>query len=89
MEFAYLACGSTIPEFRVESMAKLEIVGCLVDKIVQQSNPIGQRYAFVGALGQDTWLKEQLEFVQEVEPYPTGVDISSVLWRTLIGKYHI
>lgn len=86
MDLIYLACGSTIPEFRVRSMAELEIIWCLIDQISQQTDPIGQCYAFMGAPGQETWLKKQLEFVQKVEPCPTGEKISSVLWRTMIGN---
>lgn len=86
MDLIYLACGSTIAEFRVQSMDELEVAGFLIDQISQQTDPIGQSHAFIGAPGQDTWLKKQLEFVQEAEPYPTGEDISSVLWRTMIGN---
>ncbi|KAF2674054.1 hypothetical protein BT63DRAFT_449043 [Microthyrium microscopicum] len=35
---------------------------------------------------QRTWLNEQLQLAQSTEPYVTGVDISEVLWRTLIGN---
>jgi len=86
LNHTYLACGSTIPQYRLRSMTELDVSGCLVDQIAQQSERIGQRFAFIGAPGQDTWLKEQLEFVCKAEPYPTGEQISSVLWRTMIGN---
>jgi hypothetical protein len=70
----------------VEPVVKLLVTGCLVRKIIQQTEPIRHYYRYVGAPGQDAWLREQINLVQKADPYPTSEEVSSVLWRTLIGN---
>ncbi|KAM6513553.1 hypothetical protein FALCPG4_18962 [Fusarium falciforme] len=86
----YSACAYTAPDLRVhDSGSRLDISGCLVDKIVQQSNRVGAYYEdhhLPGLFRRNAWLKEQEELVRQLEPYPDGSDISDVLWRTLIAN---
>ncbi|KZL71477.1 ankyrin and HET domain-containing protein [Colletotrichum tofieldiae] len=88
--YFYAACAATAAELRLHtSRDKLDISGCFVDKIVDLSDRVEPYYK--DHHGPDlqrrkTWLKEQAEIVDRLEPYPDGSDISDVLWRTLIGN---
>lgn len=86
----YSAAGSTICKIRVHpSENRLEVAGSIVARISSISSPILPHYRRTDL--NDTperkrWLEEQQEFVNQLEPYPTGEDPTDVLWRTLIGN---
>jgi hypothetical protein len=86
----YSASGSTTTALRVHTLEdRLELTGCLVDQITQLRSPIGPHYRRSHAsdvAGRNRWLKEQEVFIQSLEPYPDGSDMTEVLWKTLIGN---
>jgi len=86
---SYKASGETVTNIQVyPSEEKIELAGCLVDRISKLSSPIGPHYhKFNGdsAAGRIRWLREQEAFVQALKPYPNGSALTDVLWRTLIG----
>jgi hypothetical protein len=84
-DYEYAASGSTKAEFEVLPGTKLRVTGCLFDRIVFQTSPIGPFFTHVGASGQREWLNQQFDFVEQLEPYPTSEDVLDVLRRTLTG----
>lgn len=87
----YLASGTTTLEFAVHASDKrLDVAGCLVDKITALSSPILPHYRGYydsDARERQEWLREQLKLVRRtVHFYPSGTDLTDVLWRTLIGN---
>jgi hypothetical protein len=84
----YAASAYTAPEMRV-SGDELEVTGCLVSKISQLGDRIGYPYGKDDesrVTARDNWLKEQRKLLQQIEPYPGGMALEEVLWRTLIGN---
>ncbi|KAK3374578.1 ankyrin and HET domain-containing protein [Podospora didyma] len=87
----YKASGETTPDLRVYPESnRLDIAGCLVDRVIQLSSNIGDNYK--DTLGTDAarrrraWLEEQQQVVNKLHPYPDGTRTSDILWRTLIGN---
>jgi hypothetical protein len=84
----YAASANTAAELRV-SRDQLEVAGCLVSKIASLGGRIGYPYGRADesrVTERNAWLIEQREFLQQIEPYPGGMAIEEVLWRTLIGN---
>lgn len=89
-ESDHMACGSTQPELRLHhSTNRFDVTGCLISKIVQVSDRVGPH--FEGPFRpinaqQRQWLNEQERIIQQLEPYPGGIDSTDVLWKTLIAN---
>jgi hypothetical protein len=86
----YSASSETAPELTVHiSDRRLDIAGCLADKIIALGSPILPHYRGYhdsDAAKRHEWLVEQQQVVSTLESYPTGTDLTDVLWRTLIGN---
>lgn len=86
----YLASGTTQPELSVDAAERrLDISGCLVDRITAVGSPIGPHYHRVHSddiPARQEWLEEQEALVAPLSPYPGGIDVIAALWRTLIGN---
>jgi hypothetical protein len=81
----YQACGNLGEEFRIIGDKRLELFGCLFDRIQKQGAPAGPYLSFVGAPNQAIWMSNQKKLVTEVDPYPSGSDVMDVLYRTMVG----
>lgn len=88
-ESIYLASGETQPELQVhEAERRLDISGCLVDRITAVGSPIGPHYRRDhpdDIPSRQKWLGEQEALIAPLSPYPGGIDVTDALWRTLIG----
>jgi hypothetical protein len=81
----YQACGNLGQEFRIHGNQKVELRGCLFDRIKKQEQPAGPYLSFLGAPNQSKWISKQRTLVTELDPYPGGSDVMDVLYRTIIG----
>ncbi|KAG4429501.1 hypothetical protein IFR05_015018 [Cadophora sp. M221] len=88
--YHYTAGGNSKPDLRIDTVDNsLTIAGCLVDRIVRLSGRIEPYYHDQsGSRSSERikWLKEQMQLIQELEPYPNGSNIRNVFWKTLIGN---
>jgi hypothetical protein len=86
----YSAGGTSKPDLRIDAVENsLNIAGCLVDRIAWLSSNIEPYYrdhSESRSAERMKWLKEQMQLVQKLEPYPDGSNIRKVFWRTLIGN---
>lgn len=91
VDLCYSTCADSSPHLQVDaSGSELNVAGCLVDKLVELSDGVGQYYignvAQPNHPGRPAWLVKQTKRVMQLQPYPNGTPAIEVLWRTLIGN---